>query len=342
MRKLVISLFLSFMILISACSMVEPNTGLTGATGATGATGVKGDTGEVSLAYLAGWSGTNNITFGQFAESQITNLTTDLGLKAPIASPTFTGTVSLPTVTLDGTLNGASQLLTIGGIAFPDGSRIRNTTSNAYYEFRGGVVAAGGGAVIGLTGVGYGSPSYVFIWTSDNVGTGDTLRLQISGKALIAKATWSNINQTWSSYGAGTITADANGNLTSVSDERLKTNITPYLIGLKQILPLVPIKYNYTKESGLDTENYYAGLNAQEVAKYIPFAVGTNPDGSLTLNDRAVIAVLVNSIKELDFRLTAIEEKLKMTPIDKIPKIYTEKESIIYSTSNESIYKLVK
>lgn len=32
----------------------------------------------------------------QIAESQVTNLTTDLGKKAPIASPTFTGTVTLP------------------------------------------------------------------------------------------------------------------------------------------------------------------------------------------------------------------------------------------------------
>jgi hypothetical protein len=39
------------------------------------------------------------------AQSQVTSLTTDLGLKAPLASPTFTGTVVLPSTTSIGTVS---------------------------------------------------------------------------------------------------------------------------------------------------------------------------------------------------------------------------------------------
>jgi len=44
-------------------------------------------------------SGASN-TFNSIAQSSITNLTSDLALKAPLASPTFTGTVTLPTGTV--------------------------------------------------------------------------------------------------------------------------------------------------------------------------------------------------------------------------------------------------
>lgn len=41
-------------------------------------------------------SGTAGGLSANIAESQVTNLVTDLGLKAPLASPTFTGTVTIP------------------------------------------------------------------------------------------------------------------------------------------------------------------------------------------------------------------------------------------------------
>jgi microcystin-dependent protein len=48
-------------------------------------------------------SGASN-TFNSIAQSSITNLTSDLALKAPLASPTFTGTVTLPTGTVSTTM----------------------------------------------------------------------------------------------------------------------------------------------------------------------------------------------------------------------------------------------
>lgn len=51
-------------------------------------------------------------------ESGVTNLTTDLALKAPLASPTFTGTLTAAAVTATGKVT-ASGLMALGGTSFP-------------------------------------------------------------------------------------------------------------------------------------------------------------------------------------------------------------------------------
>ena len=68
-------------------------------------------------------------------------------------------------------------------------------------------------------------------------------------------------------------------------------------------MQLRPILHGYTVESGLDqTKDDYAGFSAQNVQSVMPEAVGCGEDGMLTLNDRAILAALVNAIKELDTR----------------------------------------
>jgi len=63
-------------------------------------------TGEVVNSMLASDSVTNIKVSASaaIAQSKISGLTTDLGLKAPLASPTFTGTVVLPSTTSIGTV----------------------------------------------------------------------------------------------------------------------------------------------------------------------------------------------------------------------------------------------
>jgi len=100
-------------------------------------------------------------------------------------------------------------------------------------------------------------------------------------------------------YGAGTLTTDANGNVTLSSDERLKNIQGDFTKGLSAIMGLVPINYTWKASTGLDTVNTYTGFSAQNVQQYIPEAVGSSSDGTLTLQDRPLLATLVNAIKEL-------------------------------------------
>lgn len=68
--------------------------------------------------------------FANIAESDVTNLVTDLGLKAPLASPTFTGTVTVPTPT------GATDAATKGyvdnsvqGLSWKQAVRVASTAN---------------------------------------------------------------------------------------------------------------------------------------------------------------------------------------------------------------------
>jgi len=110
-----------------------------------------------------------------------------------------------------------------------------------------------------------------------------------------------------STYGAGTLTTDASGNVTATSDTRLKDNIRPMKYGLDIINKLEPITYSWNKKSGNETKGTYAGFSAQNVRSVFPLGTGVMPDGYLTLQDRAIMAAMVNAIKEL----SAEVERLK-------------------------------
>ncbi len=150
-------------------------------------------------------------------------------------------------------------------------------------------------------------------------------------------------------YGAGAATFDSSGNITSVSDARMKNIDRPFTTGLSALRKLTPQVYHWKKESGLNTGDVNVSLMAQDlIAAGVPEAVFTErtvdvtepitvrdpvsgltatrmqakkdaagkvltqrvPAAAYTVSDRAVIAVLVNAIKELDARLTAAEKKI--------------------------------
>lgn len=141
-------------------------------------------------------------------------------------------------------------------------------------------------------------------------------------------------------YGAGTATFDSGGNITSVSDEKVKTNIKEYKTesAITQIKALNPISYKFKPESGLDTQNTYVGFSAQNVESAIPDAVKTKqvtkmeqktkgyddkgndivesveiPTGETikSLDDRAIIAVLVNAVKEQQIQIEDLQKEVK-------------------------------
>jgi len=143
------------------------------------------------------------------------------------------------------------------------------------------------------------------------------------------------------SLGAGTLTADAGGNITTVSDEKLKTGIKPFSVSaIEAIKKIIPIDYKYTKESGLDTNNFYTGFSAQNLETAIPSAVFTKqdiiyktithkgkmgenenadisetieiPTGTTTksISDRAIIATLILGIQEQQKQIDTLNERL--------------------------------
>ncbi len=108
-------------------------------------------------------------------------------------------------------------------------------------------------------------------------------------------------------YGAGTLTTDGSGNVTAVSDERVKDITGMFTTGLDAVLALDPILFHYTPESGLDTVGLYAGFSAQNVETSIPEAVSLDPRGYRSLNVIPIIAALVNAVKSLQVQVDGLK-----------------------------------
>ena len=117
---------------------------------------------------------------------------------------------------------------------------------------------------------------------------------------------------TMNKYGSGAATFDASGNITSVSDERLKDIQGAFTDSLAAISGINPILYKYNESSGLETGNVYAGFSAQNVKQFIPKAVGVDKSGYYSLNDMPILAAMVNAIKELKSEIDELKNKLEM------------------------------
>jgi hypothetical protein len=100
-------------------------------------------------------------------------------------------------------------------------------------------------------------------------------------------------------YGAGAATFDASGNITSVSDVRLKDVQGYYNGGLNELMNVNPIIYKWNEKSGMEMKHDYIGFSAQNIQSALgENAIGVNREGYLSIQDRAILATLVNAIKE--------------------------------------------
>lgn len=175
--------------------------------------------------------------------------------------------------------NGSYDMqMLMGGAAF--------TPSGMKSDSRGCVIANGtGGMAMGTT-----SNTAYTRWTNN------TLRETLSNAGAFR----------WHAYGAGTLTTDGSGNITATSDPRLKTKIRGYKGGLDAVLALKPVTYRWKKSSKLDTSRDYVGFLATDDFS-VDGAVSKGPDGFNTLSDRAIIAALVNAVKELSAKVEKLE-----------------------------------
>lgn len=103
----------------------------------------------------------------------------------------------------------------------------------------------------------------------------------------------------------------------TTSDERIKTNITDFTLGLDTLGQVNVKTYNYLSDSdiatahpeladsnglvheGLDTEKTIVGIMAQELEAVLPNSVETRDNGIKSINKDELFWVMLNSIKEL-------------------------------------------
>ena len=84
------------------------------------------------------------------------------------------------------------------------------------------------------------------------------------------------------------------------SDERLKNIKGNFNLGLKAVMELQPIRYQYKPNNalGLKSEVEQIGFGAQALQKVIPEAVTKNADGYLMMHSDPILWTMLNAIKE--------------------------------------------
>jgi hypothetical protein len=98
----------------------------------------------------------------------------------------------------------------------------------------------------------------------------------------------------------GTADKPGGGSWGSFSDERLKNIKGRFTPGLKAVMQLQPLRYEYKRDNALNlkSEGEHIGFSAQAVRQIIPEAVTTNDMGYLLVNNDPILWTMLNAIKE--------------------------------------------
>ena len=109
--------------------------------------------------------------------------------------------------------------------------------------------------------------------------------------------------------------ADKTGGNTwlSFSDERLKNIKGRFNLGLKAVMQLQPIRYEYLKNNalGLKSEGEHIGFGAQTLQKIIPEAVTKNSEGYLMVNGDPILWTMLNAIKEQQKEIEQLKGQIR-------------------------------
>ena len=118
------------------------------------------------------------------------------------------------------------------------------------------------------------------------------------------------------SAGISQITTDdllVNNSFTNNSDARLKENVASISNALEKTSQLRGVTYNWNdvaaEKKGVKKGEEKIGVIAQEVEKVLPVLVKTHEDGFKSVDYISMVAVLIESIKELNAKITALESE---------------------------------
>ncbi len=105
------------------------------------------------------------------------------------------------------------------------------------------------------------------------------------------------------------------------SDERIKKKVKDFRDGLKELVKVRPVSFEYNGKWGTESGMNGIGLIAQEVKEIFPFMVNEvnenlepqDPKKTklLEFNPSAMLYVLINAVKEIDQKITHLENQLK-------------------------------
>jgi hypothetical protein len=96
------------------------------------------------------------------------------------------------------------------------------------------------------------------------------------------------------------------------SDERLKENIFTISGSLDKLMQIRGVEFDWKTMPGIhENEGHDIGVIAQEIQKVLPEIVTMRDNGYLAVKYDKIVALLIESNKELLKRVEALEEKIK-------------------------------
>ena len=256
-----------------------------------------------------------NATLGN-ATVGLGNTTTTVG-NLTLTSPVISGG-TIDNAVIGGTTAVAGSFTTLGasgavtlsggtanGVAYLNGSKVLTTGSALTFDgsalYIGGSTSGAGVSIYQSNGNATGSPFSVAYSSSNN-----------SGYEFMAMYYLNGVNQyqyyvDWS----GTIHARSIV-ITSLSDQRLKTNIKDIKTGLAEINALQPRNFDWIDGSKTNV----TGFIAQEFQQIFPNSVSNFKAGEdgieyLAMNHEELIPSMVKAIQELSAQITNLEIRLK-------------------------------
>jgi hypothetical protein len=172
---------------------------------------------------------------------------------------------------------------------------------------------------------GSGTPNRVFLGDLTNAGYLDLRASDGTVKTLLNAGLTSYINSSGGNVGIGTTaptdTLSVNGTASKpgggswavFSDERLKNIKGNFNSGLKAVMQLQPIRYQYKPKNifGLKSESENVGFGAQALQKVIPEAVTKNSQGYLMVNNDPILWTMLNAIKEQQKEIEALKGQIR-------------------------------
>ena len=186
------------------------------------------------------------------------------------------------------------------------------TTGNLNFAYTGSVlnstdnVAALGG---GFSGFSAATVVAFFTAGNNNTATG-TERMRITSIGRVGIGTTApdqllSVN--------GDASKSGGGSWQTFSDERLKNIKGSYDSGLRAIMRLQPLRYEYKPDNamGLKPVGERIGVGAHAVQQVIPEAVTKNAEGYLMVNNDPIIWTMLNAIKEQQKEIVELKRQIR-------------------------------
>ena len=142
----------------------------------------------------------------------------------------------------------------------------------------------------------------------DLVGGSPRLTIDSTGRVGIATAAPTDTLSV-----NGTASKPGGGSWAVFSDERLKNIRGRFGLGLKAVMQLQPLRYEYKPDNalGLRLTGENIGFSAQQLQKVIPEAVTKTDTGYLVVNNDPIMWTMLNAIKEQQRQIVQLQQEVR-------------------------------